>query len=64
MNEIIYVLIILAVVGLCLYLVGLIPMDATILRVIRVVVIFIVVVWLLLKVILPMLGMPAPSAPR
>jgi hypothetical protein len=38
---------ILIVVGVALYLVGLIPMDAKILTVIRVVVLLVVILWLL-----------------
>jgi len=45
--ALISVIVTLIVVGLLLYLIGLIPMDGTIKQIIRVVVIIAVIVWLL-----------------
>lgn len=47
MFPIIPIIVTLVVVGLCLYLISLIPMDAAIHNIIRVVVIICVVLWLL-----------------
>lgn len=41
------VVLVLIVVGVCLWLVGMIPMDAAILRLIRIVVVIAVICWLL-----------------
>jgi hypothetical protein len=46
-SALISVIVTLIVVGLLLYLIGLIPMDGTIKQIIRVVVIIAVVIWLL-----------------
>ena len=46
-STLISVIVTLIVVGLLLYLIGLIPMDGTIKQIIRVVVIIAVIVWLL-----------------
>jgi hypothetical protein len=46
-STLISVVVTLIVVGLLLYLIGLIPMDGTIKQIIRVVVIIAVVIWLL-----------------
>jgi hypothetical protein len=45
--ALISILVTLIVVGLLLYLVGLIPMDGTIKQIIRIIVIIAVIVWLL-----------------
>lgn len=41
------ILLALVIVGVALYLIGLIPMDPTMLKIIRVVVILLVVIWIL-----------------
>ena len=46
-STLISVIVTLIVIGLLLYLIGLIPMDGTIKQIIRVVVIIAVVIWLL-----------------
>jgi hypothetical protein len=46
-SGLISIIVTLIVVGLLLYLVGLIPMDGTIKQIIRVLVIILVVIWLL-----------------
>lgn len=46
-SGLISVIVTLIIIGLLLYLIGLIPMDATIKQIIRVVVIIAVVIWLL-----------------
>lgn len=45
--ALISIIVTLIVIGLLLYLIGLIPMDATIKQIIRVVVIIAVIIWLL-----------------
>jgi hypothetical protein len=45
--SLIAIVVTLIIVGVLLYLVGLIPMDGTILTIIRVIVILLVVLWLL-----------------
>ena len=45
--SLVAVVLVLLIIGVCLWAVGLIPMDAAILRLIRVVVIIAVVVWLI-----------------
>ena len=45
-STIISIIVTLIVIGLLLYLIGLIPMDSTIKQIIRVVVIIAVIVWL------------------
>jgi hypothetical protein len=45
--DLISLLVALVIVGVLLYVVSLIPMDATILRIIQIVVILVVVLWLL-----------------
>jgi hypothetical protein len=46
-SQLISIIVALVIVGLLLYLVGLIPMDGTIKQIIRVLVIIAVIVWLL-----------------
>lgn len=45
--SLIGLVVVLIVIGVCLYLISLIPMDAKIQRIIQVVVILIVILWLL-----------------
>lgn len=55
--PIVQILIILVIVGVVLWLVSIVPMDATIKRIIHVVVIVLVCLWLIISVLLPMAGM-------
>lgn len=55
MSALISIVIALIIVGLVLYLVGLLPIDATIKKIINVVVIVAVIIWLL-AVFLPSVG--------
>jgi hypothetical protein len=52
--PILSILLVLIVVGVCLYLLNLIPMDATIKRIVQVVAMLLVVVWIL-RVLFPSL---------
>ena len=62
MSFLIQIVVALAIVGLILWVIQQIPMDATIAKIIRVVVVVLVCIWLL-TVLLPMLGAGAGSGP-
>jgi hypothetical protein len=54
--SIIGIVVVLLVIGVALYFLGMIPMDATILQIIRAVVILFVVIWILSMLFPGMLG--------
>lgn len=63
MNFLIQIIVALAIVGLILWVIEQIPMDAAIVKIIRVVVIVVTCLWLL-TVLVPMLGTGFPFPPH
>lgn len=54
--SLIAVIIVLIVVGLALYLITLLPIDANIKKIIQAIVIVLLVIWLLARVVAPLVG--------
>lgn len=64
MPFLIEIIVVLIVVGLLLWVVQQIPMDAAIARIIRVVVIVFVIIWLLYILMGAFSGLPGPMFPQ
>lgn len=54
--SLISIVIVLIVVGLALYLITLLPIDANIKKIIQAIVIVLLVIWLLARVVAPLIG--------